>query len=300
MKSKNLVLTIICVCAISVVTYAQDAVAFKVLINKGKSEVKGGAGWQPVKTGLALKANEELKVPANAYVGLIHSSGRPMEIKEAGTFKVSDLAAKVGAGSSVMAKYTDFILSSNDPKKNNQQATGAVTRGIKVVDVYLPEHGGIIYNNTIRVNWDKQIAGPYVVHIMTMFEDELAKIETADNFISIDLGDKMFANEDNIQLRVVPKSDPSKASANFGLKRMSKSDEGKIRNELSLIAGPTAEETALNKLILAGFYEQNNLYIDAATAYQDAIRLAPDVTQFQDDYNNFLTRTALKEKQQKN
>jgi hypothetical protein len=35
--------------------------------------------------------------------------------------------------------------------------------------------------------------------------------------------------------------------------------------------------------------------IDAATAYQEAIKLAPDVPQIQEDYSNFLIRHRLKD-----
>src|SRR6218665_3094361 len=94
--------------------------AFKVLANKGANEVKTGNAWAAVKTGASLKKEDELKVTENSYLGLVHASGKPMELKQAGTYKVADLAAKMNGGSSVLTKYTDFILSSNsaEAKKN--------------------------------------------------------------------------------------------------------------------------------------------------------------------------------------
>ncbi len=44
--------------------------AFKVLINKGKNEVKTGNNWQAVKVGESLQSADELRVPENAYIGL--------------------------------------------------------------------------------------------------------------------------------------------------------------------------------------------------------------------------------------
>jgi len=115
----------------SSVVFGQEY-AFRVLANKGASEVKSGSTWQAVKTGTSLKKEDEVKVPENAYLGLVHvTSGRPIELKTAGTYKVADLAQKVSTGTSVMQKYTDFILSSNsaETKKNRLSATGAVSRG---------------------------------------------------------------------------------------------------------------------------------------------------------------------------
>jgi hypothetical protein len=80
------------------------------------------------------------------------------------------------------------------------------------------------------------------------------------------------------------------------LKRLSKADKARIKTLLNEISGETQENTAINKLILAGFYEQNSLLIDAATAFQEAIKLAPDVQSYKDLYNEFLVRNNLKDK----
>jgi cytochrome c-type biogenesis protein CcmH/NrfG len=45
---------------------------------------------------------------------------------------------------------------------------------------------------------------------------------------------------------------------------------------------------------LAGFYEENKLFIDAITAYEQAIKLAPDVPTYQEAYEEFLLRNKLK------
>jgi cytochrome c-type biogenesis protein CcmH/NrfG len=63
---------------------------------------------------------------------------------------------------------------------------------------------------------------------------------------------------------------------------------------LNEIIGEVAEKTALNKFILAGFYEENNLFIDAIAAYEDAIKLAPDVPSYKDAYEEFLMRHGMK------
>ncbi len=79
------------------------------------------------------------------------------------------------------------------------------------------------------------------------------------------------------------------------IKKLAAADQAGIRKSLTEInAEVHQEETALNSVILASFYEQNKLYIDAISAYEDAIRLAPDVTAYQESYSNFLTRNGLR------
>jgi hypothetical protein len=262
--------------------------AFRVLVNKGKNEVRTGDNWQPIKVGASISSKDEIKVTENAYVGLIHVSGKPLELKDAGKYKVTDLSARIGPGSSVINKYTDFILSSNTEKKNRLTATGAVNRGgantIK------------LYNNKVIVNWEKDKGTPpFVVTFKSMFGEELKQEEVQGYDIVIDLDDASFANEDNILVDVYVKGDKNKVSETFTLKKLSRADKDRIKNSLNEFRKDVTDETAINKLLLAGFYEQNNLIIDAATAYQEAIKLAPDVATFQEDYENFLLRHGLKE-----
>ncbi|WP_276367087.1 hypothetical protein [Chryseolinea sp. H1M3-3] len=280
---------------VTIYSHAQDY-AFKVLVNKGKNELKSGNNWQQLKVGSSLKSADELKVSENSYLGLVHVSGKALELKQSGNYKVMELAAKVNGGSSVLNKYTDFILSSATSPKNRLAATGAVDRGDDNIEVYLPKpENAVVYNNNVIIQWDAEKAqGPYVVKFNSMFDDELDKIETKENSISIDLNDQNFVNEDNIIVEVSSASDKNKISKRYTLKKLSKADTERIKNELSKISNTTAEPNALNKLLVAGFYEQNNLLIDAGTAYIEAIKLAADVPQYAEAYNDFLLRYNMK------
>jgi hypothetical protein len=278
--------------------HAQE-VTFKVLVNKGKNEVKSKEGWVPVKTGTSLKSDDELKVSDNSYVGLVHVSGKSLEVKDAGKYKIIDLAKKVSGGSSVLNKYTDFILSSNVQKKNNLAATGAVTRGIKNIRINLPKpESSVVFSGKIIFDWETEGAqGPYTVVFSSMFGDELKKIETALNRVEIDLSESNFLNEDNIRIKIYAKVGPAKESndEDYYLKRLSKADLKRIKNSLNEISDAVSEPSAINELVLAGFYESNNLLVDAITAYQEAMKLAPDVPEYKQQYNDFLLRNGIKE-----
>jgi hypothetical protein len=298
MKTRTLTLFFAAL-ASSTIAFAQEY-AFKVLANKGTNEVKTGESWQPLRTGASLRSADEVKLSDNAYIGLVHASGKPMELKKAGSYKISELESKVGSGSSVLNKYTDFILSSNsaEAKKNRLSATGAVHRATETaaIKLLLPEnqHSGI-YNTTAVINWDgTKVAGPYVVTLRNMFDDELAKIETPETSIRIDLTDPKFATENAVLVEVASKADAKQASKQHLIKKLTPADNEKIKKSLAEINSEVQEQTALNKLILAGFYEENNLFIDAIAAYEDAIKLAPDVPSYKEAYDEFLLRHALK------
>lgn len=277
--------------------YSQDY-AFKVLANKGANEYKSGDGWQSVKTGSSLKSGDELKVSENSYLGLVHATGKPLELKQAGSYKVADLAAKMSGGTSVLNKYTDFILSSNsaESKKNRLSATGAVHRGEPtMLSVYLPPpQNASIFGKSMVVEWETpKSGGPYIVTLKNIFEEDLAKFETPETILRIDLSDPKLSNESAFLVEVSSKADAKTKSEGKVVKKLSPAELERVKKAFTEISGEVKEESAFNKFIQAGFYEQNGLLIDALTSYEDAIKMAPDVDDFKQARDEFLYRNKL-------
>jgi len=193
-------------------------------------------------------------------------------------------------------KYTDFILSSNsaEAKKNRLSATGAVHRGLGSLKVYLPENiNADVYSNTVIINWEKG-TGPYVVTLKNMFDDQLGVIETPETSVQINLADAAYVNESAILLEVKSKGDGKTKSEQYLIKKMNPQHVEKIKTEITTEFGPAPEETAVSKYLLAAFFEQRKLYIDAITAYEQAIKIAPDVPSYKEAYEEFLLRNKLK------
>jgi hypothetical protein len=271
---------------------------FRVLANKGANEVKSGDSWQPIKTGAQLKKGDELKISENASVGLVHVTGKPLEVKQAGNYKVDDLSAKIGNGSSVLNKYTDFILSSNsaEAKKNRLSATGAVHRGIEDIKVFLPENQyAEIFNSIAVINWESTKGGaPYIVFVKNMFDEELAKIETPESVTQIDLNDPKFANETAVLVEVKSKADGKSKSEQHLIKKLSPGRYEIVKKQLSEETVDLKDETAFNKYLLASIYEEKKLFIDAITCYEQAIKMDPGNPTYKEGYDEFLLRNKLK------
>lgn len=273
---------------------------FKVMANKGSNEVKSGSAWQALKTGDKLDKNDELKVAENAYVALVHTTGRPIELKEARTYRIAELAEKIGPGASVLSKYTDFILSSNsaEAKKNRMSATGAVHRGrADEINVYLPSQSesGDTYNNIVYVNWESKVAGPFDVIVRDMFDGELMKFSTEQYFAQIDRNDPKIKNQD-FSIEVRRKDNKSqKETKKFFIKNIPQGKR-KIISEriISELGEDIHQPTAINKMIMAAFYEKQRLLVDAVGAYEEAIKLAPDVPDYKEAYEGFLLRVNFK------
>jgi hypothetical protein len=292
MRSLNL---LVAISFVSFTTFGQAAYTFKVIANKGANQVKSGETVSPLKAGASLKETDELIVGENAYLGLVSSAGKPMELKKAGNYKVSELATKLkGGGSSVLNKYTDFILSSNaEQKKNRLSATGAVHRATETsaISVMLPDNQNAgIYNSIAVINWDgSKVQGPYVVTLKNMFEDKLEQFETPETTLLVDLS--KYSNETALLVDVASKANPKMGSKDYTIRRLTSGDQEKVKALLADINSDVAEETALNYYILAGFYEENKLIIDAIATYEKAVILEPS---YQEYYDEFLIRNGLK------
>jgi len=274
--------------------------AFKVMINEGKTEVKTGGVWQGVRVGGSLLSTDELKVPANGYLALNHvSTGKVLEVKQPGQYKVADLSAKIaGAGEKgIMNKYTDFILSKQTEKVNRLSATGAVHRGSPDdIIVFMPEKSQV-FSEVVNISWDSErVKGPFTVTVLNLFGDELKRVDVEEKSIQLKMND--FAYEKNLLVRVSSRG-AGKTSKDYAVSRVAGNDKVKVTEAYNQIKGDVVESTAVNELVKASFFEQNGLLLDAASSHLEAIKLAPGVAYYQEAYTNFLYRNGLKEYKEK-
>src|SRR5437879_7103995 len=69
---------------LSSLTIGCQPYVFKVLISKGTSTVRG----KSLKVGDKLYKKDTLKLKEGAYVGLVHQSGKPLQISKAGRYSI--------------------------------------------------------------------------------------------------------------------------------------------------------------------------------------------------------------------
>lgn len=289
-------------------SYGQSFV-FRVLASKGENQVKKGQSGEtvPLKTGATLMSGDELIAASGAYIGLMHKTGRTIEVRNPGVTKITDLETKLASSkSSVANKYAQFVmnkmnegdgdLSSNYRK--NMKATGAVERatggaGIKVM---LPSSVDILNPEAI-IRWEEAEEveeAAYVVTIKNIFDEEIFNAETDQTSMNINFNEENLANERLVILNVTVKDNDELKSGDYGIKRMSSDDAASINENLDALKSDISGESPLNNLIFASFYEDNNLILDAMTQYEKAIIASPDVEDFKTLYEDFLINNGLK------
>ncbi|MFY0654774.1 MAG: hypothetical protein JXQ96_22270 [Cyclobacteriaceae bacterium] len=279
---------------------------FRVLANKGSNQVKRASNGQtqPLKTGATLNSGDVLIASNGAYIGLMHKTGRTIEVRTAGSTKISDLETKLASAKTGVAnRYAQFVMNKmnqddgnvNSNYRRNMKATGAVERAANnaSIKVMLPSSIDILNPNAI-IRWSGLDADAnYLVTIKNIFDEEVFKAETTEKSIRINFDDEKLANERLVIFNVQVKGNDELKSSDYGIKRMSPDDAKSINENLEILKAEVSDDSPLNKLIYASFYEENNLLLDALTKYEEAIQLSPGVDDFQALMDDFLIKNGL-------
>ncbi len=275
---------------------AQDM--FKVLASKGTNTISLNGKTSKIVTGLKLDKNATIEVGANSYVGLVHNSGKAIEIKTAGVYKIAELSKKIIASNTTVAKkYTDFVmneLTSVGSASGATNITGSVERGSddELLKAVCPNSTDILGN--INLRWLPVTgAKSYIITISNMYEEPLMVKETTLESLSLDLNSNELKNQKALIWNVAVKDKPDFKSGNHALTFIEATRLVEINKNLADLKSEVTEETALNKVILAKFYEDNKLYLDAIDSYKAAMKIEPEVAEYKKVYNDFLTRVGL-------
>ncbi|WP_109830215.1 hypothetical protein [Reichenbachiella versicolor] len=307
MRTKLLLSTIVAFLLVNL-SYGQGFV-FRVLASKGENSVKKGTSGEtmPLKTGATLMSGDEIIAASGAYIGLMHKSGRTIEVRNSGITRIADLETKLASSKSNVAnKYAQFVMNKMNEDdgdvhsnyRKNMKATGAVTRAVDggSLKVMLPSAVDVLNPEAI-IAWSgaKDLDdATYVVSVKNIFDEEIYSAETTGTSLSINFDDENLSSERLVILKVKVKDNADMESGDYGIKRMSADDASAIKENLeALKAEVPMDDSPLNRLIYASFFEENDLLLDASTQYQEAIKLSPDVTDFQDLYQDFLIKNGL-------
>jgi hypothetical protein len=165
----------------------------------------------------------------------------------------------------------------------------------EVVKVLLPDKDHAeLYNPTFIIRWKSLDNGMfYKVTLRNLFDDELLNIETAENSVDVNWRNLKIAGTDALLVEVQIKGNDASKSPPKLVKKLS----GKARAAIdALIASQSNvihEENACGAMASAFFYEEHHLLIDALTAYEHALALAPNMAEYREAYHAFLIRNKI-------
>lgn len=280
---------------------------FRVLANKGQNQVKkeGATAAVPLKTGATLSDGDELIASQGAYIGLMHKSGKTLEVRTPGTKKVSDLAGMVNTKTaSVSSRYAKFLANKmNEKEEPNYRArlnaTGAVSRalaGDETIQVLIPSEDASILGSKAIINWDTPEGmemNTFVVTVKNIFDEEIMKKEVSGNQVELNFDDPEMKTDEGLWiLNVRAKENMDVSSGDIALKRPENPEQ--YEESLGVLKSEVDPESPLNKIIYASYYEENGLIVDALTAIEEAIKMNPEVDDFRTLRKDIIERNGIK------
>lgn len=280
---------------------------FRVLANKGQNQVKkeGAATAVALKTGATLSDGDQLIASQGAYIGLMHKSGKTLEVRTPGTKKVSDLAKMVNTKSaSVSSRYAKFLANKMNEKEqpNYRQrlnATGAAKRalaGDEQIKALIPAEDASVLGDKAIVTWDvldDMEENVFIVTVKNIFDEEIMKEEVAGNSVVLDFTSDQMQNEEGLWIiNVRAKENQDVSSGDIAIKRPE--NPSQYEEGLSSLKAEVDEDSPLNKVIYASYYEENGLIVDALTAIEEAIQMNPDVEDFKILKKDIIERNGIK------
>ena len=283
---------------------AQDYL-FRVLANKGTNQVKkAGAAAAQLKTGSKLYSGDQIIATAGAYIGLVYKTGKTIEIRTAGTHNVDDLVGKVSKGTAgVTGRYMNFVMNKMNEDgqsrnyRRNLNATGAVERATGVALALLLKDSkspNKVYGDKATIRWEGGTADDnYKVVVKNAFSEVLYETEISGEKIDLDLTMDELKNEKFLIVGVASASDETVKSNEYGIQRLSPAESKELDTTLNDLKAELAEGSSMNDLIIASFYQENELYLDALTSYENAVAANPEIEDFQTLYDQFKDENGL-------
>jgi len=280
--------------------FAQEQL-FKVLVNKGKNLVDD----KPLYAGSKIHAGQTLYVVDGGYLALIYKNGKSMEIKTPGIFKVADLERQAIATSGTFSKkYAELVLNEitkpNDAitidRKKNMKVTGSVERGTESDLVMITPKNSDLLSKEVKLIWlsNASCTEGYVVKLKDMFDEPLKNYETTDTFVTVNVEELGLKNPKSFIVTLEPKQAQNKSNAEGKLVKMLDGKRAEeLEREFKLVQEEAGDESALSKIILASFCEQNKLYLEAINYFEQATSIEPAVEEYKFAYQNFLDRLGL-------
>ena len=280
MKKSALILALLTFCVSAV--FAQDY-AFKVLASKGVAQVDNGSGWTVLKSGAKLNKKSKVKVAQGSYVGLMHNSGKTLELKKEGVYTVANLQAKLNTSqSSFTSKYSSFVMNkmTSGEGGQNYNVTGSVSRGGNLV-MLASSSVKMFKSLPAVIAWEYKDGVTYKVTLKSLFDEELFATETKNKYVELDLSKLKVEEGKNYELKVVATdANGNEDSSSKVLTVLSKEKEKTVSENISKFDAELDGASPMDQLTYVGYYNEHGFTTYALSHLSKAKNLAPEVEDF--------------------
>ncbi len=282
---------------------AQDHV-FRIMATKGANKIQKGTSWSAISTGTKMYKGNKIQIASSGYVGLIHKTGRTLELKTAGVYDIISLESKLGSSSNSFAeKYAKFAFNDMDVSTKKHSVTGSVTRGQEMAYFVNKKQIELMPNTPLFVTWVYNVDSPDILdnfrlEVYSMEDGVLQKIPLDKDAMSVSFTLKEGIEPEDIALKLVhddlknEELDIEISGRPSPVLSWAKSlDPVSFEKEYKALKNELKDDTPMNDLMYASFFDEQGLTSYAIGHLARATESAPDIESFRDTYLNYLEET---------
>lgn len=267
---------------------AQSA-SYVILSCKGNVQVADKSapqGWREAKSKDKLSSTSKIKIANGARILFYDKSYHLYECNKTGEYSLDKLKSNAvintDAAMSRSVKFMAEEMFSAHHEEKGQKAKGVVSRG---ENFKFPPDNTVVISSEIIFLWGASSSGPYGFSIS----------DSNSTYFNQKTYSKSFHIAlDSIQLPQGQKfqwGTGDSHPANIYIPTLQEREN--IRKEIESFKSMLIYSETTNALLLAGFYESKNLFIEADSTYERAVKQYPEDTMLKEAYKIFLRRMGL-------
>ena len=276
---------------------AQSNYVFKVLGVSGTVKKHSANNTEtPITAGTKLLADESIVIEGAGYCGLMHSTGKGIELKKAGSFPVADLSKSLatnGKQSKISDKYVSYVMGQltkeeaediNQNYRKHMEVTGSVERTstnyrIKLIALSSNE----VQPKPYTLSWTSAPKGSeYLLEVHNLFNESVFTAKTMENSAAVDFAPLFAKHGKNLIVSVKVVGHPEIKSKEYSFKQAPEATTADL--------GLSAEKTPVTYMVNGMICEENNLFIDALAYYKEASDSESSIPEYKNAYENLLRR----------
>jgi len=275
--------------------FAQNSFVFKVLGVSGNIKKHTATGDVVLSPGTKLNSEESIIVETG-YCGLLHSTGKGLEVKKPGTYLVSDLAKTISntaKPSKVSDRYVSYVMGQltkeeaediNANHRKYMEVTGSVERGSPVYSIkMIALKSNEILPKAYTLSWNSNTNNvEYLLEVHNLFNENVFTAKTKETSAAVDFAPLFAKHGKNLLVSVKVLGKPEIKSNEYSFKLANGTNVAEL--------GLSDEKTPVTNMVNGMICEENNLYLDALAYYKDASEMERSVDGYKDAYDNLVKR----------
>ena len=232
-------------------------------------------------------------------MGLVHKSGKAIELRQEGIIVIADLLKQVSSKQTSMDKLVGFVVNSvkgAEEGKNIRSASVEMSLNVNKLRLISPRTTKTI-DDEMSFTWHGSADGKPATYVFTITDanqNVRFKKELTETQLSVNLKQLNLEKDRCYYWSVAQVGAQTPAAESYCIYLLNEAEAASLTNQLQVLRQEqNAQPTALDKLMLGAFYEQNGLTYRALNAYKEAASVGGDVEIFSDSYREFLRRTGV-------